>query len=209
MRRISPAILALSITLALGACNRDDPDATAAVDTPAPAPVEQASEPMPDPSNPSLGSLVVAGDGEGIYLADNSGRALYVLEGDSTGTRCIGDCLQAWPVVAGAVPVSGVPAVQGALIGTTTRSDGTTQVTYAGQPLYYFASDTGPGMTKGHGVEDQWGHWYLVRPDGRLIDDDDASGAMGATSTPTTRDTGASASDADEPEAEPAPPTDY
>ena len=208
MRKISQAILALSITLALAGCNRDDADSTAAVDTPAPAPVEQASEPMPDPSNPAVGSLVVAGDGEGIYLADNTGRALYALEGDSLGTACVGDCLQAWPVVAGAVPVSGVPAVQGALIGTTTRSDGTTQVTYAGQPLYYFASDTGPGMTKGHEVEDQWGHWYLVRPDGRLLghDDDDDLSAMGSTSTPTTTDTDASASDADE---EPAPPTDY
>jgi predicted lipoprotein with Yx(FWY)xxD motif len=205
MRKISPAILALSITLALGACNRDDADATAAVDTPAPAPAEQASEPLPAPSSPDVGSLVVAGEGEHTYLADNSGRALYVLEGDSTGTRCVGDCLQAWPVVAGAVPVSGVPAVQGSLIGTTTRSDGTTQVTYAGQPLYYFASDTGPGMTKGHGLEDQWGHWYLVRPDGRLIEHGDAS-AMGAASTPATSDTDASATDAED---EAAAPTDY
>jgi predicted lipoprotein with Yx(FWY)xxD motif len=195
MRNPTLAILAVSLTLALAACSRDDGVDTAATATPAPAPVDQASVPVPDPATPALGSLVVGGDGEGIYLADNSGRALYVLQGDDTGTRCIGDCTREWLVVAGAQPVSGVPAVQGELIGTTTRSDGTTQVTYAGHPLYYFASDTGPGMTHGHDLTDEWGHWVLVRPNGEPMAS--AATAMGATETGSASDSDAAATGAE------------
>lgn len=162
----APALLALALSLALGACNRSDPDATAVAEPATPA----APDPTPEPADaPSVGTLVVAGEGNDRYLTDNAGRAVYVLEGDDTGTRCVGDCLHAWPVVGGAAPVSGVPEVDGALIATTTRADGTVQVTYAGHPLYYFTDDTEIGVTNGRDVNDTWGKWYLVRPNGDLL----------------------------------------
>ena len=169
MRKLSPGILAptliaLAVTLALGACNRNEPDATAVAEPAAPV-----TEPVPEPAEPSVGTLVVAGQGDERYLTDNAGRAVYILEGDDTGTRCVGDCLRAWPVVGGGAPVSGVPEVDGALISTTTRADGTVQVTYAGHPLYYFADDTEIGVTNGRDVNDTWGKWYLVRPTGELL----------------------------------------
>ena len=52
------------------------------------------------------------------------------------------------PVVAKSNPTASGSAVAKDL-GTITRSDGTKQLTYAGHPLYYFAGDSGPGMTKG------------------------------------------------------------
>jgi predicted lipoprotein with Yx(FWY)xxD motif len=209
--------LALSLTLALGACNRnDDTDATAAAtDTTQPAANDASTYATADAGT---GSLVTAGTGEGTYLTDNTGRALYVLEGDDTGTRCAGDCLAAWPLVAGAAPVSGVPDVDGAMIATTTRSDGSTQVTYAGHPLYYFANDTGPGTTLGQNVSDDWGRWHLVRPNGELV----SVSAMGGTSTTPMSDTEPSDTSLSQPAApndtgvdvdtdseETEPPTDY
>jgi predicted lipoprotein with Yx(FWY)xxD motif len=161
----APAVLALAVTLALGACNRTEPAATAVAEPAAPAP----AEPAPAPAEASVGTLVVGGEGADRYLTDNAGRAVYVLDGDDTGTRCIDDCLHAWPVVGGAAPVSGVPEVNGALIGTTTRADGTVQVTYAGHPLYYFADDTEVGVTHGRDVTDTWGRWYLLRPTGEVL----------------------------------------
>lgn len=54
--------------------------------------------------------------------------------------------------------------VSGGAIGSIIRSDGTTQVTYNGLPLYYFSHDTVPGQTNGQGVTDQFGHWMVARP---------------------------------------------
>ena len=56
--------------------------------------------------------------------------------------------------------------VDSTLLGTITRDDGTTQVTYNGWPLYYFAGDTAPGDTTGQGME---GVWFLVSPTGEAI----------------------------------------
>ena len=161
----APAVLALAAILALGACNRSELATSAVAEPAAPA----AAEPAPVPATASVGTLVVGGEGTERYLTDNAGRAVYVLEGDDTGTRCVDDCLLAWPVVGGAAPVSGVPEVDGALIGTTTRADGTVQVTYAGHPLYYFADDTDVGVTHGRDVSDTWGRWYLLQPSGEVL----------------------------------------
>ena len=57
--------------------------------------------------------------------------------------------------------------VDGSLLGTTERDDGTTQVTYDGQPLYVFASDAAPGDTNGQGVGEVW---FVVGPDGKTIE---------------------------------------
>lgn len=192
----APAVLALAATLALGACNRDEPADTADAETAASAP----AEPAPAPATPSIGTLVVGGDGAERYLTDNAGRAVYVLAGDDTGTRCIDDCLQAWPVVGGAAPVSGVPEVDGALIGTTTRADGTVQVTYAGHPLYYFADDTDAGVAHGRDVNDKWGRWYLLQPTGEMLTAA-LSRTAGATAQPVSNE--AEAADT------PAPASDY
>ena len=166
MGACAPAFLALAITISLGACNRSEPAATASTEAPAAATPEPAPAPK---AEASVGTLVLAGNDADRYLTDNAGRAVYILEGDDTGTRCIDDCLHSWPVVGGGAPAAGVPEIDGALIGTTTRADGTVQVTYAGHPLYYFADDTEIGVTHGRDVNDTWGHWYLVRPTGEVL----------------------------------------
>jgi len=49
-----------------------------------------------------------------------------------------------------------------ALLGTSKRADGTTQVTYNGHPLYRFIMDTSPGQTNGQGVVAFGGSWFAV-----------------------------------------------
>ncbi len=56
------------------------------------------------------------------------------------------------------------------LLGTITRDDGTTQVTYNGWPLYHFSGDTASGDTNGQGLEEFGGLWFLVSPAGEAIE---------------------------------------
>jgi predicted lipoprotein with Yx(FWY)xxD motif len=175
MRTMTPAILAMMLTLALGACRKDDDAEDAAEDA---AKTSQAMPPADtgsmasDATTPSTmpatagSTLMVHGTGDSAYLTDSNGRALYVLEGDDSGTRCTGDCLKSWHAVSGPTPTAGGADVQGPMIATVSRDDGTMQWTYNGHPLYYYDRDTGPGMYAGQAFSDTYGHWYLVRPNG-------------------------------------------
>jgi predicted lipoprotein with Yx(FWY)xxD motif len=49
----------------------------------------------------------------------------------------------------------------GGSFGTTARTDGATQVTYNGAPLYYFAGDGKAGDTNGQGLN---GVWFVAAP---------------------------------------------
>jgi predicted lipoprotein with Yx(FWY)xxD motif len=112
-------------------------------------------------------TLTTETGGYGVWLADQTGRTLYIRTSDQgTTSSCYGACMTAWPplLTAGPVAVSGA-AVAGD-VGTATRTDGTTQITYAGHPLYYFATETSPGQVKGLGAQ---GVWFLVAPTGTMI----------------------------------------
>jgi predicted lipoprotein with Yx(FWY)xxD motif len=127
------------------------------------------------PAAPASGAaaLGTAALPPGSALVDGAGRALYLFEADKgTTSACSGPCTQVWPPVldTGATPaVSG--GVQAALVGTTTRDDGTRQVTYNGHPLYLFAGDKTPGEAHGQGLNQFGGGWYVVSAGGDKIDD--------------------------------------
>ena len=86
-------------------------------------------------------------------------------------STCNGACAAVWPPVL----ASGTPAVAGkanpSLIGLTTRSDGTKQVTYNGLPLYYYAADTKAGQATGNHLKDGFGLWLGMLPTGKLAPD--------------------------------------
>ena len=50
----------------------------------------------------------------------------------------------------------------------TAIDDGTTQVTYAGRPLYYYVDDP-PGEILCHNVEEFGGLWLVVEPGGEAV----------------------------------------
>jgi predicted lipoprotein with Yx(FWY)xxD motif len=59
--------------------------------------------------------------------------------------------------------------VTASLIGTTKRKDGSTEVTYAGHPLYYFAPDKKRGEISGQALDQFGAPWYALTPAGREI----------------------------------------
>jgi len=77
----------------------------------------------------------------------------------STTSKCTGSCVTYWPPVKG--PATAGAGVTGKL-GTIARSDGTSQATYNGHPLYTYAGDTAPGQDKGNGLNVSGGLWYDV-----------------------------------------------
>jgi predicted lipoprotein with Yx(FWY)xxD motif len=109
----------------------------------------------------------------GTILTDDHGRALYLFVADTgTTSTCAGPCATKWPplTTAGA-PVAGA-GVNAAMLSTTPRADGTTQLTYNGHPLYYYDDDEGPGTAKGQGENSYGANWYVLTPAGVKIDKD-------------------------------------
>jgi predicted lipoprotein with Yx(FWY)xxD motif len=56
------------------------------------------------------------------------------------------------------------------------RDDGSSQVSYAGWPLYTWAQDEQPGDVTGQGVQEVW---FVVSPEGEAIRDADEPGRAG------------------------------
>jgi predicted lipoprotein with Yx(FWY)xxD motif len=117
----------------------------------------------------------------GTILVDGQGTTLYLFERDRGPTStCSGACVQQWP----AVTTHGKPhagsGTTASLLGTTERSDGTTQVTYAGHPLYAYAGDGSAGDTNGQGIDAFGAKWYVVAPSGSAITRQ-ATGGSGAS----------------------------
>jgi predicted lipoprotein with Yx(FWY)xxD motif len=105
----------------------------------------------------------------GKILDNGQGRTLYLFQADSgTKSNCSGACATNWPPLTSANPTVGKGA-NASMLGTSKRSDGKTQVTYNGHPLYTFAGDSGPGDTSGQGVNAFGGLWYVLSPAGQQV----------------------------------------
>jgi predicted lipoprotein with Yx(FWY)xxD motif len=96
--------------------------------------------------------------GVGTVLVDSQGQALYTNNQDSgMNVACTGSCTAIWvPLMA---PSSGQPtssdqAVQAKL--GMVKSNGSSQVTFGGKPLYSFVQDS-PGQVTGNGFTDNFG----------------------------------------------------
>jgi predicted lipoprotein with Yx(FWY)xxD motif len=149
---IPPAVMPASTDINLPvAVNTDTP---AAMNTVMPAGTQGAAASLMVGTNASLGS----------FLTDANGMTLYLYTNDTPGTAtCYDACATNWPplLISGA-PVAGT-GVDAAMLGTITRTDGTTQVTYNSWPLYYYARDAKAGDTNGEGVG---GIWFVITPEG-------------------------------------------
>src|ERR1700745_1510298 len=129
------------------------------------------------PSSPaSSGSALKTTQISGVtVLTSTKGFTLYWFAPDtSTKSNCNGSCAQIWPRVKG--PATAGPGVTGKL-GTITRSDGSTQATYDGHPLYTYTADTAPGQANGNGINANGGVWHEVT----------ASGAAASAARPSAR----------------------
>ena len=119
---------------------------------------------------PVTGGAVVSlgqNDTLGSFLVDDKGMTLYLFTKDTPNTTvCYEKCAVAWPpLLTTGAPVAG-EGVDASLFGTTTRTDGTVQVTYNGWPLYYYEKDKAPGDVTG---QDVGGVWYVVSAEGDQV----------------------------------------
>jgi predicted lipoprotein with Yx(FWY)xxD motif len=120
---------------------------------------------LPVQASGSAASLAVATNSSlGSFLIDSKGMTLYLFTSDTPGlSTCYGSCASYWPpLLTTGAPVAG-SGVDAAMLGTITRTDGTTQVTYNSWPLYYYSKDSKAGDTAGEAVQ---GTWYVITPAG-------------------------------------------
>ncbi len=135
--------------------------AAAPTSMPAEAPTTAA------PASANLAIQVAQNTTLGKFLADQDGRTLYVFLKDTKNvSNCSGNCAATWPPLHAQGKPTAQSGVDASLLGTIQRQDGSTQVTYNGQPLYYYAADKAMGDTKGQGIGQVW---YVVGPDGSPI----------------------------------------
>jgi predicted lipoprotein with Yx(FWY)xxD motif len=106
----------------------------------------------------------------GKVLVDSQGRTVYLFEKD-TGPKstCFGACATEWPPVTTNGKPSAGTGVTASMLGTTKRSDGKTQVTYNGHPLYLFEADQKPGDATGQNVDAFGAKWYVLSPAGDKV----------------------------------------
>jgi predicted lipoprotein with Yx(FWY)xxD motif len=147
---------------------------TAAATEPAATDTQAVAE-SPTAGVPVTGAATISVSDSSDYssfLVDAEGRSLYFLMSDTpdSGTSlCTGDCAIEWPPLLTEGDPSAGEGVDMSLLGTITREDGTTQVTYKGRPLYLFHEDTTAGDTNGQGVQDEFGLWHLASSTGEPI----------------------------------------
>jgi predicted lipoprotein with Yx(FWY)xxD motif len=106
----------------------------------------------------------------GQILVDGSGKTVYLFVADTgTASTCYTGCAAIWPpVLTTGAPQAGTGA-QASLLGTTTRTDGKIEVTYAGHPLYYFVQDKKAGDTTGQGINGFGALWWVLSPSGTAM----------------------------------------
>ena len=119
---------------------------------------------------------VITGEvhGLGTVLTTGQGLTLYVYAPDQgRGTSiCYDICAAEWPpmlLAPGTTTPQAGPGVETGLLGTTRRTDGTLQVTYAGWPLYRWVGDVEPGQATGQGITNSGGLWWVITPAGKVV----------------------------------------
>ncbi len=102
----------------------------------------------------------------GDVLVGNNSHTLYMFSKDTKNTSaCYDQCAVNWPPLLTEVAPVADKGTTKSLIGTTKRTDGKLQVTYAGMPLYYWAKDKAVGDVTGQAVGDVW---WVVAPNGKI-----------------------------------------
>jgi predicted lipoprotein with Yx(FWY)xxD motif len=125
----------------------------------------------PGANGSGAASVGLASSKLGEILVDGEGRTLYLFEADKgSASTCDGTCASAWPPLTTAGEPTAGSGVSASKLATTERSDGTTEVTYNGHPLYRFSGDGAPGQTSGQGSDGFGAKWYVLSAAGDQIE---------------------------------------
>ncbi|WP_435196289.1 twin-arginine translocation signal domain-containing protein [Natronomonas sp. EA1] len=144
---------------ALAGCSAQEPTGT-------PEPPTRTPLPPAEDIAPTVG--IRTHQRYGAILVGPNGMSLYMFTPDEgTESVCYGGCAEAWPPLLVESPQHVVRgAGVRATLGTTTRTDGTIQVTANGMPLYYWFRDERPGDVDGQEVGNVW---FLLNGAGQPI----------------------------------------
>jgi len=139
-----------------------------------------ASSAPPKTASGQVATVGIANTGLGQILVNSQARTLYLFKADQgTKSACTGACARAWPpLVVKGKPTLG-KGVNASLVGTTTRPEGTTQLTYNGHPLYLFAQDQKAGETNGQGVSAFGAAWFALNSAGNQVTAQPSSSSTG------------------------------
>jgi predicted lipoprotein with Yx(FWY)xxD motif len=149
------SVVITGVAMFAAACGGSNSPSAAASPSPASAPATVAVA-----TNSKLGPILV----------DGAGRTLYLFAADTgSASTCYQSCAQYWPpLLTSGAPQPGTGA-NASLLSTTKRTDGTTEVTYGGHPLYYVVTDHNPGDATGQAVNNFGALWFAIGPDGKQI----------------------------------------
>jgi predicted lipoprotein with Yx(FWY)xxD motif len=127
----------------------------------------------PTTSAPASGSTTTAGppavvktmnvSGVGNVLVNGQGQVLYTLTNGGTAVHCNTSCLATWPPVTLPTGVTAATGTSGTGALGLTTTNGPTQVTVGGQPVYTYAGDPGPGVASGENIVSFGGTWKVVK----------------------------------------------
>jgi predicted lipoprotein with Yx(FWY)xxD motif len=159
--------IAAIAAIAIAGCGSSS---SSAKDDPTPARTQAASAPTAASAAARGPKVKVIDSDYGRILADGRGRALYLFTADKgKASNCSGDCATAWPPYIVKAKPTAVSGAKPGLAGTTRRSDGKLQATYAGHPVYYYEGDKQPGQVLCQAVSEFGGYWYVLRSNGKAV----------------------------------------
>jgi len=176
----SRLILIAALVLVIAACGGDDEPGAGDTTLPAGETTTTAGDTTSTGSDEAeaMDGVHATETDLGTILVDDDGFTLYVFTVDTEGeSTCYDDCAGLWPAVPGDSAIS--TDLDASIFGTTTRTDGSEQLTVNGQPLYLYTPDTGPGDTTGQGVG---GVWFVVDSAGEMIGGPEANAGSSTSS---------------------------
>jgi predicted lipoprotein with Yx(FWY)xxD motif len=171
---IFAALVALGLLAGCGSSSSSSSNDNAASTTP---PAASTPDTTASDSGGEAETIKTTSGKLGTFLADGEGKTLYLFLKDKQGSgasTCSDACAAAWPPVTTEGAPSASAGADKGMLGTIKRADGTTQVTYNGWPLYYYAGDKNPGDTTGQGLDDDGGEWYVLSAKGDKIEGDES-----------------------------------
>jgi predicted lipoprotein with Yx(FWY)xxD motif len=114
--------------------------------------------------------------GSATVLTNAKGLTLYTFAIDGMNkSKCNASCIHYWPPLKGPVKATGIKGT----FTTIKRSDGTTQETWNGHPLYTYIGDSAPGQDKGNGLNLSGGVWHVAAVSGASAPSQSSSSSGG------------------------------
>jgi predicted lipoprotein with Yx(FWY)xxD motif len=173
-------VLVAAATIGLAACGTSGGSTSST--PPAAAPAAQTGTSGSTSNSPMATGLKLTTISGHKVLTDAQGFTLYWYAPDTpTKSNCNGQCATFWPPVIG-TPTAAAGVKLSGMLGTITRSDGKTQATYMGHPLYTFKSDTAAGQDSGNGLNASGGLWWAMTAAGAKIKATSPSGGSSPSS---------------------------